>query len=86
MNLYEDDLRHFLRSEYEKAKENGFENIEIMNDFHTGLPIEPRNFYKLCLRLSKEEIHSPFTITSTFERGSTIIVQIQFIHNIERKK
>lgn len=82
MNLYEDDLRLFLRSEFEKAKENGFENIEIMNDFLTGLPIEPRNFFKMCFRLAKEEIHHPFTITTMFERASTIILQIQFIHNI----
>jgi hypothetical protein len=80
--LYEEDIRHFLRAEYEKAKANGFQNIELLNDFMNGIPIEPKKFYALCFRLAKEEIQHPYVIQSLFERGSTIVIFIQFIHNV----
>jgi hypothetical protein len=86
MDLYRDDLRMFLRSEFEKAKTNGFENIEILNDVMTGIPIEPRQFYKACFELAKEEIQYPYIIHPVFERGSTILILIQFVHNFGQLK
>ena len=83
--LYEEDIRQFLRSEYQKAKTNGFENIELLNDFMNGIPIEPRQFYKLCFRLAKEELEYPYIIQPLFERGSTIVILIQFVHNVVAK-
>lgn len=82
MSLYEEDIRCFLRSEYEKAKENGFQNIEVINDFMNGIPVDPKQFYSLCFALAKEEIKHPYIIQQIFERGTIIVVTIHFVHNI----
>lgn len=86
MELYKEDLRHFLREEYCKARENGFQNIEIVNDYMNGLPVSPPQFYKLCFDLAKEELEYPYVMHQLFERGSTVVVLIQFIHNIGQIK
>lgn len=84
--LYEEDIRQFLRSEYEKAKTNGLQNIELLNDFMNGIPIEPKKFYAICFRLAKEEIHYPYVIQPLFERGTTVVILIQFVHNFGQIK
>ena len=86
MELYKEDLRQFLRSEFEKAKSNGFQNIEIVNDFMNGIPILPRDFYSLIFSLAKEEIQYPYVIQHIFERGTAIVILIQFIHNLQSVK
>ena len=83
MELYKEDLHGFFRTEYEKAKANGFQNIEIVNDFMNGIPVSPEQFYSLCFAIAKEEIHHPYVIHHIFERGSTIVVLLQFIHNFQ---
>lgn len=83
--LYEEDVRLFLRAEYAKAATNGFENIELLNDCMNGIPIAPKQFYKLCFRLAKEEILAPYVIQTLVERDSMIIILIQFIHNFIAK-
>ena len=86
MNLYRDDLASFFRKEYEKAKTNGYQNIEIINDFMNGIPILPQDFYKLCFEVAKEEVHHPYVIHHIFERGTSIVVLLQFIHNLDQIK
>jgi hypothetical protein len=86
MELYKEDLRQFLRNEFEKAKTNGFQNIEIVNDFMNGIPILPQQFYPLIFSLAKEEIQYPYVIHHIFERGTTIVILIQFIHNLQSVK
>jgi hypothetical protein len=86
MDLYKEDLRQFLRTEFEKAKTNGFQNIEIVNDYMNGIPILPQQFYSLVFSLAKEEIHYPYVIHHILERGTTIIVLIQFIQNLQSVK
>lgn len=82
MDLYKEDLRQFFNSEYKKAKTNGFQNIEIVNDFMNGIPLLPQKFYGLCFQVAKEEVHHPYVIHHIFERGTSIVVLLQFIHNI----
>lgn len=82
MDLYKEDLRQFFKAEYTKAKTNGFQNIEIMNDFMNGIPLMPQQFYALCFQVAKEEVHEPYVMHHVFERGTSIVVLLQFIHNI----
>lgn len=86
MDLYREDLRQFFQTEYEKAKGNGFQNIEIINDFMNGIPLVPDDFYRLCFTVAKEEVHHPYVIHHLFERGTTIVVILQFVHNINHLK